>query len=192
MTWISGIPDTMQAGTTITWEDDSATVGFDQTATSADWTLTYYLRSAVSGAHTATGTAFNSGWRFTISASDSESFNEGDWSFQAVVSKGSEKFPLGKGGTFKVKQSFAYTGTTPGVIETRSQNKIDRDNIKAALRKFADGMQEYSIGGRTFKRSNIADLHSELDRLNAIVMREDIAEKVAQGLGNPTRFFVRF
>jgi len=43
MTWISGIPDTMRAGTTITWEDDSATVGFDQTATSADWTLTYYL-----------------------------------------------------------------------------------------------------------------------------------------------------
>jgi len=180
----------MRAGTTITWEDDSATVGFDQTATSADWTLKYYLRSSISGAHTVTGSAHNNGWRFTISASDSESFNEGDWSFQAVVSKGSEKFRIGQG-QIKVKQSLAYTGTA-GAIETRSQNKIDRDNIKAALRKFADGMQEYSIGGRTFKRSNIADLHSELDRLNGIVMREDIAEKVAQGLGNPTRFFVRF
>ena len=53
-------------------------------------------------------------------------------------------------------------------------------------------MQEYSIGGRTFKRINRNDLAAELDRLNAIVMREDIAEKVSQGLGNPTRFFVRF
>ena len=192
MTWISGIPDVMRAGTTITWEDDSATVGFDQTATSADWTLTYYLRSAVSGAHTAIGSAHNNGWRFTISASDSESFNEGDWSFQAVVSKGSEKFPLGEGGTFKVKQSFAYTGTTPGVIDTRSDNKKARDNIEAALRKFADGMQEYSIGGRSYKRSNISDLHVELYRLNAEILKEDDAEKISQGLGSGRRFFVRF
>ena len=189
--WISKIPAIVAAGTTITWRDDDTTVPFDQNATSADWTLTYYLRSAVSGAHTATGTAFNSGWQVTISATDSTDFNEGDWSWEAVVSKGSEKFRIGQG-QIKVKQSLAYTGTTPGVIETRSQNKIDRDNIKAALRKFADGMQEYSIGGRTYKRINRNDLAAELDRLNGIVMREDIAEKVAQGLGNPSRFFVRF
>jgi len=188
--WISKIPAIVAAGTTITWRDDDTTVPFDQHATSANWTLKYYLRSSISGAHTATATAYNSGWQVTISATDSTDFNEGDWSWEAVVSKGSEKFRIGQG-QIKVKQSLAYTGTA-GVIETRSQNKIDRDNIKAALRKFADGMQEYSIGGRTFKRSNISDLHSELDRLNAIVMREDIAEKVAQGLGNPTRFFVRF
>jgi len=188
--WISKIPAIVAAGTTITWRDDDTTVPFDQHATSADWTLTYYLRSSISGAHTVTGSAYNSGWQVTISATDSTDFNEGDWSWEAVVSKGSEKFRIGQG-QIKVKQSLAYTGTA-GVIETRSQNKIDRDNIKAALRKFADGMQEYSIGGRTFKRSNISDLHSELDRLNAIVMREDIAEKVSQGLGNPTRFFVRF
>ena len=189
--WISNIPSIVGAGTTITWRDDSTTVPFDQNATSADWTLTYYLRSSISGAHTVTGSAYNSGWQVTISATDSTDFNEGDWSWEAVVSKGSEKFRIGQG-QIKVKQSLAYTGTTPGVIETRSQNKIDRDNIKAALRKFADGMQEYSIGGRTYKRINRNDLAAELDRLNGIVMREDIAEKVAQGLGNPSRFFVRF
>ena len=189
--WISKIPAIVAAGTTITWRDDDTTVPFDQHATSTDWTLKYYLRSSVAGAHTATATAYNSGWQVTISATDSAGFVEGDWSYEAVISKGSEKFRLGEG-TIKVKQSLSYTGTTPGVLETRSQNKIDRDNIKAALRKFQDGMQEYSIAGRTFKRSNIADLQSELDRLNAIVMREDIAEKVAQGQGNPSRFFVRF
>jgi len=192
MTWVSDFPSVITAGTTVNWEDTSATVGFDQTATSADWTLTYYLRSAVSGAHTAIGSAHNNNWRFTISASDSESFNEGDWSFQAVVSKGSEKFKLGKGGTFKVKQSFAYTGTNPGVIETRSENKKARDNIEAALRKFADGMQEYSIAGRVYKRVNIPDLHVELHRLNAEILKEDDAEKISQGLGSGRHFFVRF
>tara|TARA_R100001594_G_scaffold84619_1_gene119126 strand:+ start:58 stop:627 length:570 start_codon:yes stop_codon:yes gene_type:complete len=188
--WVSKIPSIVAAGTTITWRDDDTTVPFDQNATSADWTLTYYLRSAVSGAHTAIGSAYNSGWQVTISATDSANFYDGSWSWEAVVSKGSEKFRLGQG-TIEVRQSLSYTGTA-GAIDTRSQNKIDRDNIKIALRKFADGMQEYSIGGRTFKRVNIVDLQSELKRLNAIVIREDIAEKVAQGLGNPTRFFVRF
>ena len=188
--WVSDIPAIFPAGTTITWRDESTIVPFDQNATSADWTLTYYLRSAVSGAHTAIGSAYNSGWQVTISATDSANFYDGSWSWEAVVSKGSEKFRLGQG-TIEVRQSLSYTGTA-GAIDTRSQNKIDRDNIKIALRKFADGMQEYSIGGRTFKRVNIVDLQSELKRLNAIVIREDIAEKVAQGLGNPTRFFVRF
>lgn len=188
--WVSKIPALIAAGTTIKWRDDSTTVPFDQTVTSADWTLTYYLRSSVSGAHTVTGTAHGSGWELVISASDSEDFSDGNWSWEAVVSKGSEKHRKGQG-ELEVRQSLAYTGTA-GVIETRSQNKIDRDNIKAALRKFKDGMQEYSIGGRTFKRINRNDLAAELDRLNSEIIREDIAEKVAQGLGNPTRFFVRF
>ena len=188
--WISKIPAIVAAGTTITWRDDDTTVPFDQHATSTDWTLKYYLRSSVAGAHTATATAYNSGWQVTISATDSAGFVEGDWSYEAVITKGSEKFRIGQG-QIKVKQSLAYTGTA-GAIETRSQNKIDRDNIKAALRKFADGMSEYSIGSRTYKRSNIADLQSDLRRLNTIVMREDTAEKVAQGLGHPDRFMVRF
>jgi len=188
--WVSKIPSIVAAGTTITWRDDDTTVPFDQNATSADWTLTYYLRSSVSGAHTAIGSAFNSGWQITISAADSTDFNDGEWSWEAVVSKGSEKFRLGQG-TIEVRQSLVYSGTA-GAIDTRSQNKIDRDNIKAALRKFEDGMQEYSIGGRTFKRVNIVDLQNRLKELNTIVMREDMAEKVAQGLGTGERFFVRF
>ena len=188
--WVSDIPAIFPAGTTITWRDDDTTVPFDQNATSADWTLTYYLRSAVSGAHTAIGSAYNSGWQVTISATDSANFYDGSWSWEAVVSKGSEKFRLGQG-TIEVRQSLSYTGTA-GAIETRSDNKKARDNIEAALRKFADGMQEYSIAGRVYKRVNITDLHVELNRLNAEILKEDDAEKISQGLGSGRRFFVRF
>ena len=186
------IPASLRAGTTVTWRDDSLVDPYGDPIQSTDsWVLKYYIRTNSASGLTTTGSTYGTGWQFDLSTSDTAPLTKGDYFWQAIVSKSGTEYSVGTG-ALEVLQSLAYTGTTPGVIETRSQNKIDRDNIKAALRKFADGMQEYSIGGRTFKRSNISDLHSELDRLNAIVMREDIAEKVAQGQGNPSRFFVRF
>tara|TARA_R100001443_G_scaffold33437_4_gene47366 strand:- start:2017 stop:2592 length:576 start_codon:yes stop_codon:yes gene_type:complete len=191
MAWSSDIPPRFAAGTTIKWRDPSAIVPFDITATSSDWTLTYYLRSSVSGAHTIVGSAHNSGWELTISATDSADFNEGRWGWEAIISKGSDKHRIGSG-NIDVEQSLSYSGSTPGVIETRTQNEIDRDNIAAALRKFEDGAQEYSIGNRTFKRVEMRDLRVRLSELKAVCFREKQAQLLAQGLGNPRNLAVRF
>lgn len=190
--WSSEFPSVIRAATTVKWRDASATVPFDQNATSTDgWTLSYYLRTnTASEGHISIGSAYNSGWQFTISSTDTANFDKGDWSWTAIVDKGGEKFQLAVG-EFKVKQSLAYSGT-PGAIDTRTQNEIDRDNIKVALRKFEDGAQEYSIGNRTFKRVQIKDLRMRLGELNAICMREKQAELMAQGLGNPRNLAVRF
>jgi hypothetical protein len=189
--WISNIPAVVAAGTTVKWRDDSATVPFDQNATSTDgWTLKYYLRSTSTGAHTVTGTSYNSGFEFNISSTDSSSFVGGDWTWEAVISKGDDKFRLGVG-EFEVKDSLSYSGTV-GPVDIRSQNEIDRDNIEAALRKFNDGMQEYSIGGRSYKRIDMDKLRVRLHELNAIVFREKDAKKVAQGLGSGRTLYTRF
>ena len=191
MTWVSDFPAVITAGTTVNWEDLSATVGFDVNATSDDWTLTYYLRTnTASEGATVVGSAYSSGWRFTIASSVTTNFDKGDWIWAAVASKGSESYQLATG-EFKVKQSLVYTGT-PAAIDNRTDNEKARDNIKTALTKFADGAQEYSVGGRTYKRASIPDLHIELNRLNAEILRESVGEKMAQGEGNPIRFFVRF
>jgi len=191
MTWVSSFPEIITAGTTVNWEDTSATVGFDVNATSADWTLTYYLRTNTAGeGATVVGSAYNQGWRFTIASSVSTNFDKGNWSWSALISKGSESYPLGDG-DFKVKESLAYTGT-PAALDNRTDNEKARDNIKTALTKFADGAQEYSVSGRSYKRASIPDLHIELNRLNAEILRESVGEKVKQGLGNPNRFMVRF
>ena len=191
MTWVSDFPAVITAGTTVNWEDLSATVGFDVNATSDDWTLTYYLRTnTASEGATVVGSAYNQGWRFTIASSVTTNFDKGDWIWAAVASKGSESYQLATG-EFKVKQSLVYTGT-PAAIDNRTDNEKARDNIKTALTKFADGAQEYSVGGRTYKRASIPDLHIELNRLNAEILRESVGEKMAQGEGNPIRFFVRF
>ena len=191
MTWVSSFPEIITAGTTVNWEDGSATVGFDVNATSDDWTLTYYLRTnTASEGATVVGSAYNQGWRFTIASSVTTNFDKGDWIWAAVASKGSESYQLATG-EFKVKQSLVYSGT-PSAIDNRTDNEKARDNIKTALTKFADGAQEYSVGGRTYKRASIPDLHIELNRLNAEILRESVGEKVKQGLGNPNRFLVRF
>ena len=191
MTWVSSFPPVVTAGTTLNWEDGSATVGFDVDATSADWTLTYYLRTnTASEGATSVGSAYNNGWRFTVASSVTTNFDKGDWIWAAGISKGSESYQLATG-EFKVKQSLVYTGT-PAAIDNRTQNEIDRDNIKAALRKFDDGAQEYSVGGRTYKRVDIEKLHIELNRINQEIFRENDAEKIKQGLGSGKRVFVRF
>jgi len=191
MTWVSDFPAVITAGTTVNWEDPSATVGFDVNATSDDWTLTYYLRTnTASEGATVVGSAYNQGWRFTVASSVTTNFDKGDWIWAAVISKGSESYQLATG-EFKVKQSLVYTGT-PAALDNRTDNEKARDNIKTALTKFADGAQEYSVGGRTYKRASIPDLHIELNRLNAEILRESVGEKVKQGLGNPNRFLVRF
>ena len=187
--WVSKIPSVITAGSTIKWRDESTTVDFDQQVTSSDWTLKYYLRSKDVEAHTVTASAYNTGFQSVISASDSAAFTEGDWTYAAEVSKGSEKFIISTGTIF-VKQSHAYTGTA-GKIDTRSPNQVDRDNIIAALRKFNDGGQEYSIGNRTYKRVDMDKLRTRLGDLNAICLREERAEKLSQGLGTGLKLNVR-
>ena len=185
------IPKKIYAGTTIKWRDDAAVGPLNESITSADWTLTFYLRTNSNHeGHTVAGTSYGTGWEFTISATDSAGFDAGDWFFYAEATKGSEKFTLGNG-RLEVLASLAYTGQ-PGAFDGRTAAEKERDDIEAALAKFKDGAQEYSIGNRTFKRVAMADLQMRLNRLNAIIVRERKAVMIANGLGDPHSLYVRF
>lgn len=185
------IPKKIYAGTTIKWRDDAAVGPLNESITSADWTLTFYLRTNSNHeGHTVAGTSYGTGWEFTISATDSAGFDAGDWFFYAEATKGSEKFTLGNG-RLEVLASLAYTGQ-PGAFDGRTAAEKERDDIEAALAKFKDGAQEYSIGNRTFKRVAMADLQMRLNRLNAIIVRERKAAMIANGLGDPHSLYVRF
>ncbi len=185
------IPKKIYAGTTIKWRDDAAAGPLDESITSADWTLKYFLRTnGRPQGHTVTGTSYGTGWEFTISATDSAGFEAGDWFFFVEASKDSEKFTLGSG-QLEILLSLAYTGD-PGKFDGRTAAQKELDDIEAALAKFRDGAQEYSIGNRTFKRVAMADLQLRRDRLKAIVVRERKAAMIANGLGDPHSLYVRF
>ncbi len=191
MAWVSDFPTVVTANTTIKWRDEATTVPFDVTVSSSNgWTLTYYLRTNTFGeGHIAVGSAYNSGWEFTIAASDTVNFDSGNWIYEAIATKGIEKFSLGSN-KFTVKESLIYTGS-PAKIDRRTQNQIDRDNVIAALRKFNDGATEYSIGNRTYKRVDMDKLRTRLADLNTICLREERAEKLSQGIGTGLKLNVR-
>ena len=187
------IPSEIRAGDTVKWRDDSTTDVFGNEIKSDEWTLKYYLRfDKGNEAHTSTGTAFGTGWEFTISATDSTDFDSGTWYWQAVATKASETLTLGYG-TLTVEDNLAYT-SGPSAYDGRSQVKKDLEAIQLAIRTLIQGgaVQEYRIGNRNLKRYDLADLIQLEGRYKAEVKREEQAEMMANGLGNPRNMFVRF
>ena len=187
------IPTTIRAGDTVKWRDDASVDVFGNEITSSDWTLKYYLRTnTASEGATSTGSAYGTGWEFTLSASTTADFDAGNWYWTAVATKDSEVITLGNG-SLTVEAALTYSGT-PGAFDGRSQAQKDLDAVQAAIRAIVDGgvVQEYRIGTRNLKKYDLPDLIQLEGKLKAEVKREQQAELIANGLGNPRNMFVRF
>jgi hypothetical protein len=187
------IPTTIRAGDTVKWRDDSAVDVFGNAITSSAWTLRYYLRTnTASEGSTVTGSAYGSGWEFTIAAGTSTNFDAGKWYWTAVATKDSEVITLGNGG-LTVNAALTYAGT-PAAYDGRTQAQKDLDAVQAAIRAILSGgvVQEYRIGTRNLKKYDLSDLLQLEGKLKADVKREEQAELIANGLGNPRNMFVRF
>ena len=192
--WKSDLPSVITAGTTIEWVDEATTAGINETISSPDWTLEYYLRTnTASEGHTVAGTQYanSTGWQFIISATDSAAFDAGNWYWAARAFKSGKVFQIGTG-ELEVKQSLQYSGT-PTAIDNRSQNEIDLDAVTAAIRAIiSDKASEYSIGNRTFKRINLPELRAREAELKSRVFSEKRYSLKSQGLGDPKNLYIRF
>jgi len=189
------IPSTIRAGDTVKWRDDASTDVFGNEVTSSVWTLKYYLRTnTASEGATITGSAYGTGWEFTIAAGTSADFDAGNWYWQAIATRTdpAETLTLGNG-AFVVKAALSYSDT-PGAFDGRTQAQKDLDAVQAAIRAIVDGgvVQEYRIGTRNLKKYDLPDLIQLEGKLKAEVKREQQAELIANGLGNPRNMFVRF
>ena len=187
------IPAQIRAGDTIKWRDDIATDNLGNAIDSGLYTLTYFLRTntANEGA-TVVGVPFGQGWEFTLSAATSAGFDAGDWFWQAIATQGSDKITLGAG-QLQVLAALSYTGA-PGAVDGRSQIQKDLEAVQAAIRALIDGgaVQQYSIGNRQLSRYQLSQLIELESKLKAELKREQKAELMANGLGNPHNLFVRF
>jgi hypothetical protein len=187
------IPAQIRAGDTVKWRDVASRDVFGNAVTSAAWTLTYYLRTnTASEGATVAGSAYGTGWEFTIAAGTSSGFDAGQWYWQAIATAGSEKLTLGAG-QLEVLTALQYAGT-PGAFDGRTQAQIDLDAVQAAIRAMVSGgaVAEYAIGTRRLKKMALADLMQLESSLKAEVKREQAAALIANGLGNPHNLFVRF
>ena len=187
------IPAAIRAGDTATWHDNGAADPLGNAITSPIWTLTYYLRANAAGAGaTAVGTADSGGgWNITIPAATTAGLSAGVMSWQAVATLSTSVFTIGTG-RLTVKPSLAYAGT-PGAFDGRSPAQQDLDAVQAAIRALiSGGVSQYTIGTRTATKLDLPKLIDRESRLKAIVNREQMAESLANGLGNPRSLYVRF
>jgi len=188
------IPKQVRAGDLIQWRDNSTTDAFGDPISSPDWTVTYYLRTNTSSeGATVSSTAYTDGWQFSIPASTSANFDAGDWYFQAIADKSGAQKQTILTGRFEVLAALSYSGT-PTAFDGRSQVNKDLDLVEAAIRALLNNgvVQEYKIGSRTAKKYDLSELLVLKAALKAELVREQAAEKIANGLGNPRAVHVRF
>jgi hypothetical protein len=186
------IPATIRAGDTVRWRDEASTDNLGNPIDSGSWTLTYYLRTnTASEGATVVGTASGTGWDFALAAATSAGFDAGQWYWQAIATSGSDKVTVGAG-QLQVLAALEYAGT-PGAFDGRSQAQIDLDAVQAAIRAIVSGgAKQYSIGSRSFTKLDLSELMERESKLKAEVKREQMADLIANGLGNPHNLFVRF
>lgn len=186
------IPATIRAGDTVRWRDEASTDNLGNAISSSEYTLTYFLRTnTASEGATVVGVPSGTGWEFTLTAAISADFNAGQWFWQAIATSGSEKVTIGAG-QLQVLPALQYSGT-PGAFDGRSQAQIDLDAVQAAIRAIVSGgAKQYSIGSRSFTKLDLSELMERESKLKSDVKREQMADLIANGLGNPHNLFVRF
>jgi hypothetical protein len=187
------VPAQIRAGDTVQWRVPATTDVLGNAVDAATWTLTYYLRTnTASEGATVVATPDGANWLVTIAAATTAGFDAGQWFWQGVATKGSESLTIGTG-QLQVLPALDYSGT-PGAFDGRSQIQKDLEAVQAAIRSLVAGgaVQQYSIGNRQLSRYQLSQLIELESKLKAELKREQKAELIANGLGNPHNLFVRF
>lgn len=183
------IPSKITAGDSISWDDVATSDNLGNPIEPGTWTLKYDFRQT-DVVLSLTASVVAGQWRTTMSAVQSAAFAAGVAYFQAYATNGSNRVTLGSG-SVEILPNLAASDSD---FDGRSQAKKDLEAVQGAIRSMISGgaVAEYTIGGRSLRKIAMADLVMLEDRLKREVAREEKAQRIANGLGNPDNLFVRF
>jgi hypothetical protein len=179
------IPKELYAGDSAKWDDDPTVDRLGNSIDSVAWTLKYVIAGAT--ALTLTAAPKGSGWETSIAKADTTSLGAGDYFWQAYAESGADRITIGTGRiTIKAAAGNNITG--------KSQIQQDLEAVQAAIRSIISGgaVAEYTIAGRSLRKIPMADLIMLESRLQAKLAAEKKAERIANGLGDPSNIYVRF
>jgi hypothetical protein len=158
------------------------------------WTLTYRLVPRTTG----TAISFNCSaaadgisYSAAVSSATTAVWPAGHYAWFASVSKAGERFVVDQG-SIEIRPDPA----TLTAFDNRSAARQTLDALKAAYQSYASagqgGVAEYSIGGRTMKFRNAADLILQIEKMERVVAKEE--EEANRSAGRPPtgRFYTRF
>ncbi len=186
------IPDTITAGDTVSWQQD--TLGDFSPATHG---LAFSLRGPSEAAKLdLTGVPASTRWALTISSAQSAALNTAPatvvwyWQCTATALVGGAVTAFASG-TLKVRPNLA---SLSGNFDGRSQTERDLEAVRKAITARAENglVLTYTIGNRNLQRESVKGLLELQSMLEARLRREKTAASLAAGLGNPAKILVRF
>jgi len=180
-------PDKIIAGDRIAWKRSD----LDSDYPIASYSLKYSARLENAGSTEIEITATESGSDYIVEVGQSTTaaYTAGVYHWQAYIIRtaDSERITVDSG-TWEVKANRDAATTDP-----RNHVKKVLDSIEATIEGRASKDQEsYSIAGRSLGRTPIADLILLRDKYRTEYVREQRAERVANGLGHSGIIKTRF
>jgi hypothetical protein len=122
-----------------------------------------------------------------VTAADSAEWQCGTYNWQAYVTYGTDRRTIDTG-TLVVKPNFAQETSHDG----RSKIKVALDAIDAVLESRASkDQEEYSIRGRSLKRTPIPELIKLRDYYAKMYEQEQRTDRLNKGLGLKNRLLTR-
>jgi hypothetical protein len=180
---VTQVPETLVAGDTWEWTGSLA----DYPAPT--WTTAWYFENAGQN-FSVSGVQSGSEHAATVAAATSAGYRPGRYRWRLVATRVADSVRKTVGeGWLEVLPNPAAAGN----VDHRTTARVVLEMIETYLR---DPMNltaaSYSLGGRSLSRWRRADLLVEYDRWKAEARSEEAAERIAAGLGNPRRLYVRF
>lgn len=157
----------------------------------ASYALKYSLRIAGSASTEIEATAGESGAEYIVEVPSATTgvYTPGLYVWQAYITRASDsERVMVDSGTIEI-----IANADNSTADPRSHARKVLAAIEAVIEARASkDQEEYSIAGRSLKRTPLPDLLVLKDRYTAAVNSEIAAERIAKGLGDPRRVGVRF
>ena len=175
-------PEKITAGVTWKWNKTLS----DYPA--SEWSLSYYLRRNGATLTSVTASADGDTFKLNVAAGVTALFTPDDYDIIGIVTKGSEKFVV-YDGILKVLSNPASSSA----YDPRSHARRVLDLIEAAMEgRIPNGMESYTIGGRSINKIPLKELRELYERYKQDVEREVQAERLANGRRSGKNIGVRF
>lgn len=181
------VPKSLIAGETVSWTDIATLDEDGNDITSTDWTLSYYFRGA--GKVDLVADPDGLGW---VTATLADTFSVvGKYKYQAILTNNDDGKRVYHEGEIEIKADLSAIDDE--TYEFRTQAKQDLDAVQAAIRALAtNAVKSYTIGTRSMTKIDLPELLVLESKLKEDVVREQRADRIAQGLGDPNKVMVRF
>lgn len=178
-------PLKLRAGDTWQWRREDLSADFPASA----WTLTYRFKNAAGGFEIVAA-ADGDNFAVNVAAVTTAPYVAGTYAWAARVKQGADEYTVDTG-TLEVQPDI-FSGTATTASDQRTHSQIAYDAIKAVMENRATkDQQEYTIAGRSLKRTPVADLLKLLNFYESRVNAEINAEKIRNGLSTGGRIQVR-